>query len=147
MKHREAFTLTEALTACLIMTIMLSVAAMSPKAVKQTAKREAEKLQAYLYRTMQKADRIHKNFYLEIYSDFVRINWHDMHTIDDSFKSSDGCRYSNNFSYSEAKYNAHKKLFSQGGTITVYDADGEKWYVILAGITEGRVRTSSIPPD
>ena len=138
------FTMVEVLTACVVITVMLSVAVMSPKGVRQTAKREAEKLQAHIYRTMQKADRIHKNFYLEYYTTFVRVNWHDIHMTDDSYKVSDGCRY--DFPDDDGtNYNASKRRFTKGGTITVYGADGETWYVIMAGINEGRVRISDVP--
>ncbi|MBQ6972358.1 MAG: type II secretion system protein [Synergistaceae bacterium] len=143
-KHK-AFTMTEILTAVVVMMMTLAVALMSPRGVRQTAKREAERLQAYIYRNMQKADRIHKNFYLTFYTDFVRLNWHDQSTIDDSFKISEGCSYTNTFTDSEAHYNAGRRRFTNAGTITVNGADGKIYYVIIAGITEGRVRISETP--
>ena len=142
MKRCRAFTIVELTIAVLVMLVMISVATLSPTAVRQSAKSEAEKLQAYIYRTMQKADRIHKNFYLEFLSGFVRVNWHDISTVDDSFKISDTCQYSQNFTDGKAQYNANKNCFITPGTITIKDSSGHTYLVIIAGITEGRIRIS-----
>ena len=65
--RRRGFTLVEIMTAMLVMAVITGVAMMSITSAKQTAKREAERMQAYIYLQMQKADRIHKNFTLEVY--------------------------------------------------------------------------------
>lgn len=142
MRRYRAFTLVELTIAVLVMVVMISVATLSPTAVRQSAKSEAEKLQAYIYRTMQKADRIHKNFYLDFTPTNVQVNWHNIETVDNSFKISDSCQYSNNFESGKAQYNANKNCFITPGTITITDADGHKYLVIIAGITEGRIRIS-----
>ena len=137
----------EMIVGILVMCLSLAVAVISPRAIRQSAKREAERLSGYIHRVMQKSERTHKNFLLEFATDFVRVNWHDITTIDDSFKASNGCSYSNNFTDGNALYNPHKQMFQNPGTVTVYGADGETYYVICAGITEGRVRVSPTPPD
>ena len=144
--EREGFSLMEVAAVLMVMAVASALALMSSRIANQTSKREAERVAGYIHRIMQKAERTRKNFYLEIYSNFIRVNWYNIHTIDDSFRSSVNCNYSDNFPKSQAAYNAYKKRFINGGTITIKDADGKIWYVIIAGITEGRVRTSDIPP-
>lgn len=146
MKKHRAFTIIEIMMGILIMTIVYAVSLISIDSAKQTAKREAERVAAYLYRQIEKAERIHKNFYIEVYTDFIRVNWYDINTIDDSFKAHTGCKYSAKFKNEEGRYNASKKLFNDGGTIKVTGADGKIYYVILAGINEGRIRISDTQP-
>ena len=140
--RRSAFTLIELIVGVLVMVAAISTGLISLRGVRQTAKREAERVAAYIHRIMGKAERINKNFFIEVYTDFIRLNWHDIHTVDNSFKASDGCTYSHNFPENKARYNANARVFSSGGTITVKGADGETWYVIIAIINEGRVRIS-----
>lgn len=147
MRTRGAFTMIEMTVGILVMCVTLAVAVISPRAIRQSAKREAERLSGYIHRIMQKSERTHKNFLLDFAADSVSVNWHAITTTDDSFKASHGCSYSNNFPSGYAMYNPHKQMFQQPGTITVYGADGETYYVICAGITEGRVRVSPTPPE
>jgi|GEM_PF-4031940 len=71
----------------------------------------------------------------------IYINW-DSGPEDISFKASKGCTYNSNFNGGKITYNKNKKLFTSGGTITVTDSQGGVYYVIIAGITEGRIRLS-----
>lgn len=149
MMRRGAFTLTEIVIAVFVMLIVSVIAVMSPLASEQKAKHEAERVAAYLYRMEQRADRMRQNFNIDTFTDYILIKWPGgMSNEDRTFKASNGCTYSDNFGgrNGEGTYNARKKQFSTGGTINVYGADGDLWYVIIAS-TEGRIRVSDIPPD
>ena len=158
MRTQKAFTLTELAIGILIAAIAGAAISLSSLSAKQTAKHEAERVAAYIYRTIQKADRINKNFTMD--TDFetnsagkneyyVTINWGGG-VLDKSFRASPGCRYTDNFpgEHSEITYNAQGKSFRRpessamsGGTITVTDSQGEVYYVIIA-LNEGRIRIS-----
>ena len=147
--RRRGFTLAELVVGVVVMIVTLGVATMSLRSTDQTAKREAERLAAYIYRRMDQAVRMHKPFTLKIVLDQttgitqVRINWKD----DPPFEPSDGCRYSDNFPLGYVNYNASTQAFSQGGTITVKDAKEEKYYLIIEPPSRGgRIRLSDKKP-
>ena len=142
--RRSGFTLIEVLTSLIVMTVIAGAAMMSVTSAKQTAKREAERVQNYIYRQMQRADRMHRNFTIEVFTDHLNVNWKDYDNIDSSFKPSDGCTFENH-NTQDKTYNFAKKRFS-GGTIRVHGADGVTYYVILAVANEGRVRISDTAP-
>ena len=156
-KHR-AFTVIELFIGIAVMAMISSVALMSVNVAKQTAKREAERVQAYIYRVIQSADRRGQGFTLDtIFQDsedgrrqfFIEIKWQGERDYDRSFKASNGCTYSDNFKgneLDELEYSTKKRQFFTGGTITVHGADGKYYYVIIAS-TEGRIRISDTPPD
>ncbi|MBQ3765036.1 MAG: type II secretion system protein, partial [Synergistaceae bacterium] len=84
--RKRGFTLIEIVTAMLVMAVIAGAAMMSITSAKQTAKREAERVQAYIYRQMQRADRMHKDFTIQVFSDHLQVN------IDsEPFKPSEGC--------------------------------------------------------
>lgn len=139
-KNRRGFTLVEVMIAVSIMVIMSAVIVLNSDFTKQTAKREAERLFVYLYRSMKKADRRRINFSFIPSPAHVLLNWSNGRN--EKLLASSGCAYSNNFKDGECTYNARNKRSNTGGTITVYGADGKKHYVILAGINEGRIRLS-----
>ena len=134
--RRRGFTLAELIVGVVVMVVTLGVATMSLRSTDQTAKREEERLAAYIYRQMDKAVRIHKSFTMTVGIDSVTINWGEQSSEDTSFKASDGCRY--NLQGSRV-YNASKQSFPQGATINVYDANGGQCDIILATQTEGRI--------
>ena len=148
--RRRGFTLIEIMTAMLVMAVITGVATMSITSAKQTAKREAERMQAYIYRQMQKADRIHKNFTLQVDGEYLTVNWGDSANTDTSFKASDGCRFIDE-NDGDKVYDIDRKGFS-GGTIRIEAAgkgnEIEKYYVILAvaKLNEGRVRIDTKKP-
>lgn len=152
--RRRGFTLAELIVGVVVMIVTLGVATMSLRSTDQTARREAERLVAYLYRQMDQAVRIHKGFRLTIGPDSktgidrVLINWGDQKYDNTPFEPSDGCSYSDNFPNGDVNYLANKQAFSEGGTITVTDAKGEKYYVIVEPSSKGgRVRLSDTPPN
>lgn len=148
MRTRNAFTLIELLVSVVITAIVSAVMIMSPAAARQTAKREAEKLYAYVYRQMHRADKMHRSFYFNIGINFIATKWAgtDYFDIEKSYKATTGCTYDHNYEYgTKCEYNPNTKMFKPGH-IKITDADGDKWYVIFAGITEGRVRISDSPP-
>ena len=140
-RNRErGFTLIEIVTAMLVMAVIAGAAMMSITSAKQTAKREKQRMMAYIYRLMQKADRTHKNFYIQVASDHLTVNWNG--DVDDSFKASDGC----SFSYGNAErttytYTSNLKGFN-GGTINITGADNktEELTLAVAGASEGRIK-------
>ena len=136
--RRRGFTLAELVVGVVVMIVTLGVTTMSLRSTDQTAKREAERLAAYIYRQMDKAVRIHKGFTMTVGTDSVLIQWGNLDD-DNSFKASDGCSYNLQGS---RKYNASKQSFPQGATINVYDARGGQCDVILATQTEGRITIS-----
>ncbi len=138
MKKRTGFTLVELIITLLVMSITYAAMTMSSAAAKQTAEHEAERLAAYIYRLMDKADMIHNNFSMITAPGYILINWVSG-VQDTSFKATPGCRY---HMEGEIKYNSRKKRFTSGRTITITDSQGEVYYVIIAGITEGRIRIS-----
>lgn len=158
MTKRRAFTAIELLVGLLVMAIVSATAVVSAKVSEQTAKREAERLQAYIYRVIQSADRRGQGFDLDTISQnsengrrefFIEIRWPGKMNYDRSFKASNGCTYSDNFNGNERgelEYVARNRRFNTGGTITIHGADGDTWHVIIAS-TEGRIRISDIPPD
>lgn len=141
MKKRKGFTLVELIISLLVMSITYAAMSMSSAAAKQTAEHEAERLAAYIYRLMDKADMLHNNFYIVTAPGYILVNW-DSGPEDTSFKATAGCSYSSNFWGGKLRYNSRKRRFKNGGTITVKDSQDGVYYVIIAGITEGRIRIS-----
>ena len=140
--RRRGFTLAELTVGVVVMIVTLGVATMSLRSTDQTAKREAERLVAYLYRQMDKAERAHKVFTMTVNTQSVTINWRDGYPEDNSFKASDGCSYSDKFPNGDVNYLANQQRFAQGGTIEVKDANGGKCKITIAS-TEGRITISS----
>lgn len=146
---RKGFTLIEIVVGILVMLLLLTVARLSITIEGQSAKREAERVEAYIYRLMQMADRRRQNFDLDTFQDYIEIKWEGIVSIDTSFKASPGCSYSDNFV--DITYNVMNRRFKkgdkdEGGTITINGADNDKWFVILSLNTEGRVRISDTSP-
>lgn len=144
----KGFSLVELAVALVILGIMASVMVISPNVAKQTAKHEAERLQEYIYRQMQKSDRIHKSFTMKVQrvsgKDRILINWRDI-SKEDSEDATAGCSYEGHFEGEECTYNPYNRRFQfggkdTGGHITVTDADGEKHYIYIASGTSGRIR-------
>lgn len=158
MRKQKAFTLTELAIGILIAAIAGAAISLSSLSAKQTAKHEAERVAAYIYRTVQKADRIHRGFNIYTGKDlgtseyFIAIKWPNAdNRPDELFKPSPGCKFVDNFdtivgSGNENTYLPEQKRFKWGGHITVTDSAGEKYYVILA-TTEGRIRIDENPPE
>lgn len=158
MRTQKAFTLTELAIGILIAAIAGAAISLSSLSAKQTAKHEAERVAAYIYRTIQKADRIHKGFNIYTGQDFgtseyfIAIRWPNAdNKSDKSFQASPGCKFVDNFdtivgSRNENTYLPEEKRFKWGGHITVTDSAGENYYVIFAAVEEGRIRIDENPP-
>ena len=145
-KNRRAFTLIELVIGVVVMVVALSAGLISITSARQTAMREAERITAYLHRVMHKAEKVNKNFFIEVSTDSIRVKWLGISTADDSFKASNSCAYSHNFPENKARYNASARAWSSGGTITVKGADGKTMYVVIAIINQGRIRISDTHP-
>ena len=158
MRMRPAFTLTEVIVGIMIMAITYMAMSLSPSTADQSSEHEAEKLAAYIYSIIQRADRLHTNFEMDMCFNssgkyhYVEIKWDGVewpNNIDASFRASAGCKYTDNFNGTEGGelvYNSKKRRFNTGGTITITDSEGKSYYVIIAS-TEGRIRISKTPPD
>lgn len=168
MKTRRAFTIVELMISVAVMLITYAAMAVSAQSAKQSAEHEAERLAAYIFRTIQRADRMHRNFTMDICSDtdstgkyyYVEVQWDSVKNVEiggnteRSFRASRGCTYFDKFpgKNGDIKYNADTKRFYRpngasmsGGTITVTDSQGEVYYVIIA-LNEGRIRLSAKEP-
>lgn len=165
MKTRRAFTIVELMISVAVMLITYAAMAVSAQSAKQSAEHEAERLAAYIFRTIQRADRMHRNFTMDTCPGtdstgkyyYIEVKWDGVEeygkNTERSFIASRGCTYSDNFPGSgEIAYNANTKRFKMvdssamsGGTITVTDSQGEVYYVIIA-LNEGRIRVSAKEP-
>ncbi len=145
-EKRKGFTIVEMAIVILILGIMASVMTFSPEIAKQTAKREAERLQMFLSSMEDTADRRHMNFDIEVGpivetgQVVVTINWGSEKYPKPKLEPSVGCSYENKLANKKGTYNARNKRFNAGGTITVIGADGECDVIIAT--TEGRIRIS-----
>lgn len=137
--RRRGFTLAELIVGVVVMIVTLGVATMSLRSTDQTARREAERVVAYIYRQIDMADRIRKDFTMTVGTSSITINWGGLHSEDTSFKASDGCSY-NLQGVRYYRFNIHR--FTSGATITVQDANGGKCDITIAS-TEGRIKISS----
>ena len=161
MKTHRAFTMAELIVSLLIMAITYSAMTLSMSTTTQTAEHEAERLAAYIYRTIDKADRIHTGFKIDMdFEDkadgsreyYVTIVWvldGREDKTDKSFRAWKNCKYSDSFQgtpLGELEYNVKNRKFQTGGTITVTDSEGKMHYVIIAA-DEGRIRLSDTPPE
>ncbi|MBR1658363.1 MAG: type II secretion system protein [Synergistaceae bacterium] len=143
--RRRGFSLVEILMVILVMGVIAAIITISPNVAKQSAKSEAERVVAYIYRLMQKADKTHVSFNINAAEDHIWVKFEAPGAIDDnSFKPSPGCKYVAKFDGNRT-YNPYKKVFTQGATIEVNGADGETLYIKLATATEGRVRITTDP--
>lgn len=142
MKKYRAFTVAEIMIGLLVMAISSAAMLLSASSAKQTAQHEAERLAAYIYRTMNKADRIHQGFDMMTAPGYIHIDW-ESGPEDISFKASKGCRYYSRTSSGELRYSVTDRQFASGGTITVTDSQGGVYYIKIAS-TEGRIRLSEI---
>ncbi len=151
-EKRKGFTIVEMAIVILILGIMASVMTFSPEIAKQTAKREAERLQMYISSMEDAADRRHMNFEIEIGpivetgQTSVLIHWANNEYQEPKFRPTAGCSYRFTGTTTSIKYIAKDKRPNPFGTIEVTDADGENHYVIVAGMNEGRIRLSETRP-
>ena len=150
MRFRAGLTLVEIMAFIFVLGIISSAMIISPEMARQSAENEAQRVRAYIYRQIDRADRMHCNFGLDTgimnNEHVIAIDWPGMANDDSSFKASYGCRYSDNFSGTNGgTYNAMHKQFNEGGTITITDSEGRSYYVIIAA-TEGRIRISDTHP-
>ena len=77
MKIKRGFSLTELLVSIAIIMILSSMITLNINSHKQTAKKEAEKLEAFIHDLMRKADRMHKGFSLVFNANGIKSYWED----------------------------------------------------------------------
>ncbi|MBQ3403639.1 MAG: prepilin-type N-terminal cleavage/methylation domain-containing protein [Synergistaceae bacterium] len=144
MENRRGFTVVEVLVCLVVMAIMAAAMTIAPGTTKQTAEREAQRVMMWLYRQIDRADRLHTYFAITPDVDHILILWKgDATTQDRSFTPTAGCSYSKNFG--SITYNSQIKRFINGGHISVHASDGGVYYVIIAP-QEGRIRISDTQP-
>lgn len=161
-KHR-AFSLVEALTGLLITALIIGAMTMKPGSSRQSIRREAERIAAYIQGLMQFADKTQKTFNLSFEGGSFVVHWSPALSEPEKAKLVGGGAkqpflfainkkyklYSNRDPF---MYLARNNSFAQGGTITVREItdedirDKKEYYIIIATIG-GRVRTSPDPPD
>ena len=99
MKERKAFTLTEVLVAVAIMSIMAGVMALNSATVgQQSAKREAERVAAFIQGHISRENMAKRGLWFEVQDDSIKV-WHSLKGKEDlqedpELKASNGCKYS-----------------------------------------------------
>lgn len=139
----NAFTLTEILIVCMIMSTLVFMS-FGINIATQTGKLEAERLATKLYRAKQTADRISRNFTLQILDDGEKIRLISRNHTDEIIANT-GCRFELMGAGTNPEYVIRHSRFVPGGTIKVTGSDGSIYYVILS--LEGRVRINDKPPE
>lgn len=151
-RRHQAFSLVEALTGLIVIALIIGSMSMKSGASRQSIRREAERIAAYINSLIQEADKNRNPFTITFGQNTFMINW--------AFKKRNG-EYSSSFNrnrkyiissnVTEYKYSIKNNNFTQGGTMTLTEItpedipDKNKYYVIIA-VIGGRVRTSDNPP-
>ena len=148
------FTIVELLISISILIIMASFIALNTDIARITATQEAAKIAAYIHKAMQRSDRIHDGFSIQLVGKDgeleIRIIWDskgetkrkDMWIIpiDPSF------RITSNVD-SELKYSPQSNTFiSNGRTFTVKRKPDNSLYYVIFYKDGGRIRISPKPP-
>lgn len=148
---RLAFTLTELITACAILT-GIAVFLINTKMANQTAEREAARVLEWINKLTQTANRTHQSFYFKVGSanDNIIIQWpnnksgkFDDNNYDDKLQATSGCKYelytiSGRTSFVNFKY--FDGVYSPDGSIKIIGSDDTIYYIIFS--SEGRARIS-----
>ena len=95
--RRRAFTLTELVVAMMILTIMGAAMTLSTGSSKQTARMEAERIAVVISRLIEKADRMHGAFWVNVKDDRLEIRTgaeYSSAAREGDFKATAGCSYS-----------------------------------------------------
>lgn len=154
MKIRRGFSLIELSICVVIIFILASTIAVNINSYEQTAKQEAEKLEAYIHDLMRKADRSHQAFELNLESNMIRWQWSNNKTTwknatdgiliykknpTDKEKPiiSPGFTVNHNFKNDILTYQTTKQFSNNGHFTITRDDDTTKYYVY---IRLGRVR-------
>lgn len=164
MKIRRGFSLIELSICVVIIFILASTIAVNINSYEQTAKQEAEKLEAYIHDLMRKADRSHESFLLDITDEKIISYWEHEKTHDypkhgkkiywkgNGEQGKENPIISKGFTVKSTEslkpdvgYNHIKNSFTQNGHFTITrDDDTTKYYVY---IRLGRVRISETEYD
>ncbi|MBQ7560901.1 MAG: hypothetical protein IJS99_03570 [Synergistaceae bacterium] len=140
---RLAFTLTELITACAILT-GIAVFLINTKMANQTAEREAARVLEWINKLTQTANRTHQAFSFEFNDDNITMQWNnESYDInpDESLNATSGCKYSPNKKFVYTLSN----IYRPSGTITITGTDESKYYIIFS--TRGRARISADPAN
>ena len=151
MKKRKALSIIELLVAITIMAVIASSLALAPQTGKQTAKREAERIAAYLIGLTHEFGRNRQNFELDLANSNLPRGrafsvssggFHGMSRRD--FYLRDGCTFEPDFGLNHTiiTYHADKNTFDDNGHITITDFKGDMHKVVI--YTQGRVKTEQV---
>ena len=160
MRKNNAFTLVEVLTGLVVIALLTAAMTMKSGSSRQSIRREAERLAAYINSLMQTADRNRMSFILFLNEGGCSVLFVYPSEGKDPLESKEYLKYFTlNPKYEiqlkniyQLNYRPKNNNFSQGCTITIVEKtpddiqDMSKYYVIIAAIG-GRVRTSPNPPD
>ena len=159
--RRRAFTLTELVVAILILSIMAAAMTLSPSSAKLTAKTEADRITAQLYRLVETANRKHVAFKVLFNGNeqtgSVPVEWQTPSTsqfhqtgYERELKISKGFSVKNLNNMDSTNgfnlvYNIGNNRFDPPGmTLQVKGTDGSIHYVIVF-VPGSRIRTSYTP--
>lgn len=143
MENRRGLTMIELLVGMMVMMITLSAARLSMNSVKQTPKREAERIVAYLTRLTQKADRIQVSFDVVVEDgEKMSVKWAGSSTEEESLTASRECSYSTyNFTqvdtaykmtYNYINYPMGAKIFVSESASSYTDITKQRYITITA---------------
>ena len=164
MKIRRGFSLIELSICVVIIFILASTIAVNINSYEQTAKQEAEKLEAYIHDLMRKADRSHRGFTIIFKSEGIVWRWTDLRddsknwnpiywtaTNDEKYKEqiiNNKFQVDCNYIQNELTYDSHKHVFSAPGrSFTVKRKSDNDKYSLVVHSKSGRIRLSENPAD
>ena len=162
MKTRRGFSLIELSICVVIIFILASTIAVNIDSYRQTAKQEAEKLEAYIHDLMRKADRTHRGFEIAVKSQGIIWRWTDLRDElknwnpiswtdknDEKYKKqviNNEFQLECNYTQNELTYNPDKHVFSlPGRSFTVKRKSDNDKYSLVVHSKSGRIRLSENP--
>ena len=159
--RRNAFTLTEVAIAILILGIMAAFMTLSTRTARQTAKSEADRIVAQLYRLIETANRKHVSFKVLFdgteQKDYVRIDWQTPTTSDfyntgyTELNITKGCSIQNlnntTMDQSALRYSLKDNGFLPPSMTLQVKGQDESIYYIIIRVPGSRIRTSETKPE
>ena len=164
MKIRRGFSLIELSICVVIIFILASTIAVNINSFEQTAKQEAEKLEAYIHDLMRKADRSHRGFAIIFKPEGIVWRWTDLRDEnknwnpiywtdknDEKYKKqiiNNKFKVDCNYIQNELTYDSNKHAFSlPGRSFTVKRKSDNDKYSLVVHSKSGRIRLSENPAD
>ncbi len=151
-RRLRAFTMAEVMTGLIVIAVITAAMTMKSGSSRQSIRREAERLAAYINSLMQNADRNRASFSLSFSAHSCTAGYSYHLEGKERLKEFNADpKFTLESNVNPFHYSVRDNKFAQGGTITVTETDSGdikdmgKYYVIIA-VMGGRVRTSPNPP-